>query len=272
MARRLLIAVCFAFLVVGTGIAAADGPPQGISENGTGVASPDGTVRYVTLADGSKTLLEVVNARNGSVENWVWLKGVFALPAIGWAADGLSADGKTLVLTTYPWVGRSKTFLVLRVPNLTTKRVVTLKGAWSYDAISPNALTLYLIQGQPGRYLVRAYDLHQGRLLKRVIADRREQGPMTGSPVTRAASPGGRWDYTLYLRGNGTGFIHALDTVRRAAVCIDLPWQAMDSWVYSARLWVSRDGRAVHLREVGVNGRTAVVDTRTWKLRVSSPI
>ena len=272
MNRRLLVAVSLACLVVGAGVAAADGPPQGISEDGTGVASPDGAVRYVTLVDGSKTLLEVVNAHNGSVENWVWLKGAFALPAVGWTADGLSADGKTLVLTTYPWAGRSKTFLVLRIPDLTTKRVVTLKGVWSYDAVSPNARTLYLIQGQPGRYLVRAYDLRQGRLLKRVIADRREEGPMTGSPVTRAAGPGGRWDYTLYLRGNGTGFIHALDTVRREAVCIDLPWQAMDSWIYGVRLWVSRDGKSLHLREQGTNGRTALLDTRTWKLRVSSPI
>jgi hypothetical protein len=149
---------------------------------------------------------------------------------------------------------------------------VTLKGAWSYDAISPRARTLFLIQGLPGRYLVRAYDLGESRLLKRVIANRRERGPMTGAPVTRATTRDGRWDFTLYIRGNGTGFIHALDTVGRSARCVDLPWPAMDSWAYDVRLWVSRDGGSLHLRQLGSNGRSAVVDTRSWKLTVSSPL
>jgi len=229
-------------------------------------------LRYVTVADGSKTLLEAVHVHDGTLMNWVWLKGVFAIPAIAWTATGLSTDGKTLMLTTYAWLPGSVTFLLLRVPDLTTQRVVTVKGAWSYDAVSPHARTLYLIQGQPGRYLVRAYDLRHGRLLKRVIADRRERGPMSGAPVNRATTADGRWDFTLHLRGNGTGFIHALDTVRRSAVCVDLPWQAMDSWAYDVRLWVSRDGGSLHLRQRGINGRSAVVDTHSWRLKLSSPL
>src|SRR5581483_9922275 len=98
----------------------------------------------------------------------------------------LTADGKTLVLTTYPWIGSSATFVVFRVPDFTKVAVVRLKNTWSYDAISPDARTLYLIQGAAGRYLVRAYDIRQHRLLKRVIADRREHGPMDGAPITRA--------------------------------------------------------------------------------------
>jgi hypothetical protein len=34
--------------------------------------------------------------------------------------------------------------------------------------------------------------------------------------------PGGRWEYTLYAGGRET-FIHALDTVGRTSICIDLP-------------------------------------------------
>ena len=44
---------------------------------------------------------------------------------------------------------------------------------------------------------------------------------MTGVPVTRLPSPDGRWDYTLYQSAEHP-FVHALDTQRRTAVCIDL--------------------------------------------------
>jgi hypothetical protein len=102
----------------------------------------------------------------------------------------MTANGKELVLTTYPWLHRKATFLVLRVPEFTTQTVVTLKGSWSYDALSPDGRTLYLIESRSSRgskrYLVRAYDLQLDRLVKRVIADRRdgESGPMTGAAVT----------------------------------------------------------------------------------------
>lgn len=272
MNRRLLIVVscCIALWTVAP--AGADGPPQGVTPDGAGVASPNGKVRYLTVPGASRTLLEEVNVRDGTLQTWRWLDGALAIPAIAWHGTGLSQDGKTLVLVTDPWHTGSATFLLLRTPYLTTERVVTLKGAWSFDAISPHGRTLYLIQGLPGRYLVRAYDLRRGRLLKGVIADRREKGPMTGAPVMRATTNDGRWAYTLYLRGNGTGFIHALDTVGRTAVCIDLPWEAMDAWAWDGQLWVSRDGRTLHLRQRGTNGRRAVVDTRTWRLKVNSKL
>jgi hypothetical protein len=45
---------------------------------------------------------------------------------------------------------------------------------------------------------------------------------MTGMPLTRALSPDGRWAYTLYAGGEEQ-FVHALDTARSRAYCIDLP-------------------------------------------------
>jgi hypothetical protein len=46
---------------------------------------------------------------------------------------------------------------------------------------------------------------------------------MAGLPLSRASSPDGRWAYTLYDADGGEPFVHALDTVGRTAVCIDLP-------------------------------------------------
>ena len=67
-------------------------------------------------------------------------------------------------------------------------------------------------------YYVRAYDLAQGGSCKQIVFDAREKGesPMTGSPVTRATGPSGRWIYTLYGRPNGALFVHALDSIGRA--------------------------------------------------------
>jgi hypothetical protein len=92
---------------------------------------------------------------------------------------------------------------------------------------------------------------------------------MTGWPVTRATSADGAWAFTLYVKGNGSGFVHALDTVDRRAVCIDLPWKDLATWAFDVRLWLSRDGTSLHLRQRGVGGRTAVVDTRSWKVSSS---
>jgi hypothetical protein len=273
MNRRLPIAV--AVVVLAASIVAgalADGPPQGVAQDGLGVVSPDGKLRYLTVVDGQRTLLEAVSTRGGALWSETLLRGRFAIPAIAWTPTGMTPNGKTLVLTTYPWSTVGSTFLVLAAPTFGHRQLVTLRGSWSYDAISPNARTLYLIQsltaGDATRYRVRAYDLRRSRLLPRAIADRRETGPMTGSPVARAMSPSGRWAYTVYTRGDGTSFVHALDTVHLQAVCVDLRSGAWtDAW--SVRMWVSRDGKAVHMRELGQGGQAVVLDTRSWKMKTA---
>jgi hypothetical protein len=73
------------------------------------------------------------------------------------------------------------------------------------------------------RYAVRAYDLRANRLLPKPIVDPSEPDePMRGYPATRTTAAGGRWEYTLYLGGDEP-FVHALDTVKRTSICIDLP-------------------------------------------------
>ena len=130
MSRRLLVA---ASCCVALGIAvpaAADGPPQGISSDGYGISSPDGKLRYLALSSVSQTMVEAVNTRDGSLATYAQLRGQFAIPAIAWTATGLSADGKTLVVTTDPWLP-DPTFVVFRAPYLEKKRVVRRIGNWS---------------------------------------------------------------------------------------------------------------------------------------------
>ncbi len=85
---------------------------------------------------------------------------------------------------------------------------------------------------------------------------------MTGSPVTRATGPTGRWIYTLYVRPSGALFVHALDSVDVRAFCIDLPRRGSGN-VMHTKLEL-KPGR---LAVVAGTKRLAVIDTRTLRVR-----
>ena len=70
---------------------------------------------------------------------------------------------------------------------------------------------------------------------------------MKGSPLTRTWSPHGRWVYTLYENPGGYPFIHALDTKRGVAHCIQLPWEEDRSQapLYNLVLDASNGGRTL---------------------------
>jgi hypothetical protein len=275
MSIRGLVATLGAFAVVAcgaTGAAADGGPSPGVMTGDTGVIASGGKVRYVTLSDGRRTVVEAVATRNGIVRRFLWLRGNYGIPVVAYdgTAEGVSLDGRTLVLA--PWLGpqpaRTTKFAIVDARTLRLRRIVTLRGVFSYDALSPDGKTLYVIQylSDALRYVVRAYDLATRHLLPGAIADRREEGAMAGSPVTRETSAGRGWAYTLYARQPGRPFVHALDTEHRQAVCIDLPWRSTDQAVWSVRMTLSRDGRRLVLSQKGV-GRLAVVDTRTFAVR-----
>lgn len=279
MSRRfsiVLVASVAAACVAASAVPGDGGPSPGAVDGGSGVSTRDGRTHYVTLAAGGGTVVEAID-RHGSVLRWNWLPGSLGIPLVAndGTAGGLSRDGRHLVLASYAGSGVTQ-FSVLSTKTFVAVGNVTLRGTWSFDALSPDARTLYLIQyflrPTSQRYLVRVYDLARDRLYGRAVTARTERGTMTGWPVTRATSADGVWAYTLYVKGTGSAFVHALDTVHRRAVCVDLPWKDVTAWVYDARLWLSRDGAELHLRQRGIDGRTAVIDTRNWKVRVSSPV
>jgi hypothetical protein len=228
------------------------------------VASADGKLIYeVTWKKGRTTVNLDRNAR--TVES-ARLKGKFgfATPTNAGIGEGLSHDGRTLVLASVGSLGR---FAVLDAKTLHLRRTIRLRGQFTYDALSPNGSTLFLIQhvgrGAVDHYYVRAYDLNRGRLLKQIIFDAREESSvMTGWAVTRATGPSGRWVYTLYGKSNGTLFVHALDTIDRHAVCVDLPRRVAQEAFPQVTLKLASGRLAVR------NGtrRIAVIDTKTLRV------
>jgi hypothetical protein len=260
----LIAAAAVALLLLLPGSAAADGLPA-VGIDARPLSAPGGRLEYTTDRAGRDTTL-VESARYGGPLRRRTVRGAFSVPAVAYdgSPGGLSADGRTLVLISprkrYP--RDQTTFAVVDARRLAVRRHIRLKGDFSFDAISPDGRTMYLVEyspRDPGKYAVRAYDLNAGRLLPQPVVDPSEpEEPMTGVPVTRAASTDGRWAYTLY-QSAAHPFVHALDTERRTAVCIDLDdlnqvWNASLE-LRGTRLDVVRRGRVL-----------AGIDTRTHRL------
>jgi len=281
MTRRILGLLGSAAIVAGAGAATAvaDGlPVLGVDVGSTGVTVPGATARYVTLWSGRKsTVVARVRRHGGRIDRSRLLQGTFTIPAVAYdgSASGLSADGKVLVLIqprlSFPRVRTS--FAVLDARLLRVVKVLRLKGDFSFDAISPSGNRIYLIQYLSPRdatkYAVRAYDVGAGRLLPNPIVDPHEADEqMRGQPLSRAMSPDGRWAYTLYDGNGKTPFVHALDTSRATARCVDLDALKGNRYLWRLRLTVHSDGKQLAVRDGSET--ELVVNTKTFAVRKPS--
>jgi len=249
--------------------AAADGPMFAM-QGGPGVVTRDGSVRYVTIGAYASSVLEAVRTSDGMPMNWRQVRGGWGIPQIGQVGDGLSRDGRTLVLAE-PGPRSQTTFLLLDPKTMRIRDRLRLHGTFSFDAFSPDARRLYLVEYRGGtidHYVVRAYDLAAGRLLPGRIADRTQRGwVMQGMPVTRTTSSDGRWVYTLYSNPGGYAFVHALDTVRGVAHCVGVPLEFQNT-IYNLRLGL--DSGLLRLDWKGTRPFVQI-DTTTWRLSYPHP-
>jgi hypothetical protein len=268
--RWTTVAAIVGAALISSTVALAVGPWPGLAQ---AVVSPGGDVRYTALRSGSSTIVRAVRAAaKGGVVARATLDGAWGIPAIT-STDvpgGLSPDGQTLVLSeppTYNGLRSTSRFQVLSTRTLKLEKTIVLNGEFGFDALAPDRRTLYVIQHRSSRdlvsYVVRAYDLVRNRLLRGTIVAKGESGSMRGYPVSRATSKGAAWVYTLYTRGNGEPFVHALNTVRRFAVCVDLPRVAPEN-IWTTHLALSADGRRLLVRSGGT--ALAAVDTKTFSV------
>jgi len=235
-----------------------------------GIRAPGGSLRYVTVVAGNWTTVQAIRVRDGRVTRFTSIRGGFGVPLVAFdgTVGGLSADRRTLVLTSFLAPNTRHTrFAVFRAPSLRLQRQVSLRGRYSFDALSPDGRTLFVTQytslQDPTRYRVRTVDLATGRLDPVVVVDKTTSGAMRGIPLTRATGGEGRRVYTLYGGTTRAAFVHVLDTVRRSSICIDLPWAQLES----ARLSFASGERELVVRQRGV-GVLAVIDTKRYRVRV----
>lgn len=278
MRKVLPLAIALLLALAPTGASAAGGGILG------GIPSfVEAPYRYVALTPHGRhplTVVERLDMRDSTVDRWWHLRGSYYLPAV--ASDGspggISGNGILVLADSPRWYPprRSRfaildTRLFLRHPHRDAKAPrhaisrLTLPGAWSFDAISPDGARIYLVHSffkhrEVSRYEVRALDTASGRLLPEPVVDPEEPDErMQGSPVTRVGSRDGRWAYTLYT-GSRETFLHALDTVAGRAVCVDLP-----------QLEDLREPFGLRLR-LGDGGRTIVVYSRDRKDAGAAPL
>jgi hypothetical protein len=268
MRRLLLLATCV--LGVGAATAHAAGGPVPPVQGGAGVSAPGSSVAYVAVRAGKDTLLQRVRRGDGVVERSRLIRGSYGVPGAAYDGSntGLSFDEHTLVLAAIREHSTSTRLLTLDARSLRPRAPIVLPGQVTVDAVSPDGRWLYLVRYRSvrnNRYDVLAYDLARGRLLRTPIVDPREPDEkMQGFPITRTVSADGRWAYTLYVDPEGEPFIHALDTERRTAACIDLDDVTIED-ASDARLALAGGT----LRVEGTAGPLALVDTRTFA--VSDP-
>ena len=270
--RRSLLTAALSFAVCVGAASEAAAKGVGTMPAPGGVTVPGGDDRYIAISPRiprATTVVARVKRDGGKLSRWWHLRGTWFVPAVAYdlSPGGLSADEGTLVLQrfnrTYP--PPSSRFAILdtersfewrrpgRPPRF--RRFfdhVDLRGDYSFDAISPDGSTVYLIHRylppSSGRayianYEVRALDVESGELLPQPIVDPEEPDErMQGLPITRAASPDGRWAYTLYDGDGDEPFIHALDTVGRRAACIDLPQLEGRRNLFMLRMRTGRSG------------------------------
>jgi hypothetical protein len=270
MRTRIVIAAVFVFVFALAPLARADGLPVTGTQLGgpPTLQGPNTNGRIVALQTKGGTVV----ARFGQVVYTSrFLPGRFAIPQVAQdgSAAGLSWGGTALVLIsprrTFP--RRTTTLAVLDPVTLKTRSRIVLQGDYSFDAVSPSGTRMYLIHylssRNPNRYEVRAWDLLNARMLPDPVVDPTEvDEQMRGYPITRVTSADGRFAYTLYDGAGKTPFVHALDTSKGAARCIDLDMLAGNQNLYRLRLVLSADG--TKLAVMDGNRQLTAVDTRTY--------
>ena len=247
LSRYALPSLLAVLLLPATAAQAGGPPPTSLDAGPEGVLETGGEHRFTAIPLASKTVLTRSRTQGGRVLRASVLEGLWGVPVVAndGASGGLSADGGTLVLTRvaegYP--RRHSSFAIVDTEPMALRRTVELDGEWRFHALSPRGRRLYLIEQleplDPTRQAVRVYDLATDRLLEAAE-------PMRGLPITRATGTDGHWEYTLYAGGERP-FIHALDTVRRTSLSLDLPHR------------VARHRRLWALRLAIRKGRVAVV-------------
>ena len=263
-------------------MAAADGLPVTGVDGGAGVVSADGARRFVTFTGRWNTTVARTRTSDGSVVRHRAVRGSFSVPVVATdgTGSGLSHDGRTLVLIR-PRSGlaqKQTRLVVLDATRFKVRRHITLHGDFSFDAISPDGSTLYLVNYlslsrhnfDPTDYKVRALDVQSGRLLPKPIVDPYEPDEkMGGFPITRATSPDGRWAYTLYAGGEGHPFVHALDTTGRTARCVDLDGLGGREDLFQMKLQLGAHGSQL---AVALDRKPlALIDTASFKVSEPRP-
>jgi hypothetical protein len=130
--------------------ALADGIAPFATQGGPGALAPDGSARFVAFAAGTGTRIERIDAHGGGTLRTLFVQGAWGIPVATYTnnGEGVSPDGSTLVLgdVVHTWPHARSSFLFIDPQTLHIRHRLTLRGDFAFDALSPDASRLYLIQ------------------------------------------------------------------------------------------------------------------------------
>jgi hypothetical protein len=216
----------------------------------SGLLSADGRV-FVSSASAKakRTTIARFDARTGNLVRGSSVPG-------RWQVVGLSAGGSRVIMARH-------TRRTTELRDAGTRFL--LRGNYEVEAVSPDGRRLFLVH-----WLNRGYELQQLDLGTRRLSPTRLDDPdekMSGTATNAVATRDGRWLLTLYAKGDGSSFVHALDLRSGIAHCIDLPLKGDYGTVWATALTLSPDEQRLYLASP-LLGRITTVDMRT--LEVSS--
>jgi hypothetical protein len=256
--------------------ASAAGPVPTLLQGAPGIAVAGGSHVVTNPLARERTRVRLIRDRDGAVLRARVLSGKLGIPRVTYSGtvEGTWANGRRLLLSTSMYDNTASTrFVAIDTRRLKVLRTITLSGAFGFDALSPDGKRFYVTQHPNGfngpiRYLVRSVDLETGKLEPGVIVDKTEPGErMAGLPMARTWSRDEWTAYTLYNGLDSHAFIHALDTKKRGARCIDLPWRG-DAQNGLERIRMSVDAQGMLTLTQPNVGVLARIDTRTFAVEV----
>jgi hypothetical protein len=183
----------------------------------SGVLSADGRT-YVARARAkpNRTTVARFDARTGKLRSASSVNG-------RWRVVGVSPDGGAEVLTRY---SRGSTELRVGASRY------LLHGNYEVEALSQDGGRLFLVHWKNLGYELEQLDLDSRRLSPTRLDEPDEK--MRGTAASAIATRDGRWLLTLYIKADGSSFVHALDLRSGVAHCVDLPLRGEDYATVSA--------------------------------------
>ena len=237
-----------------------------------GLLSPSKDLIVRLEHEGTETVLNAIDLA-GRATPKLRLAGDYALPsAYGAAPSGFSPNGAWLVLVSRD--AAESRFSVIDVARWSFKTTITLGSRFTFDAIHNDGSAMYVIEHPVAgstAYNVRSYDLRAGALKPDIIFDKSQiaqydptVGLMDGTFHVSVAQKAGDWSYGLYMRPNGTPFVHALNVPGGYAQCIlDLAGTWAPSSMFSMAM--SQDGHRLYVVDAA-GGNASVIDGDSQKV------
>ena len=243
----------------------------------TGLTSQNHQRLYTAIAKDGWTTISIVNTQTGATMHSFVIAGTYSIAEQDFANSVSSPDGRWLALRQSGWANNRTTIALVDTQAGKLAKTIQLNGAFSLDAISPQAGIIYLLQylnNGSNHYYVKAYDTRANQLLPTIIADKGELNDprMVGTALTRQVSDDGEFAYTLYIDATrNIAFVHILPLadkpepggsnelpVPQFARCIDLPTGKSADLLRYYTLALSPDGSTLYAANGALGTITAI--------------